>query len=136
METLAIRLKPGMDLKDELSNLVKKNKIKSGFIITCVGSLQGINIRLSDLSIYSKKENFEILSLVGTLCGDGLHLHISISDSTGKAFGGHLLNGNIIHTTAEIVLGCESSFKFKRELDKQTNFKELKIEHFKLSHFV
>ena len=127
MKFYALRLVPGSDLKNELIDFVNKNEIESGVIVTCVGSLQKAKLRLSDLSIFRKDESFEIVSLVGTLCKDGLHLHISISDYTGKTFGGHLLDGNIIHTTAEIVIGVCDEFYFKRKFDEKTGFKELSI---------
>ena len=48
---------------------------------------------------------FEIVSLTGTLSAGGSHhLHVAIADSTGAVFGGHLLAGCVVRTTAEIVL--------------------------------
>jgi uncharacterized protein len=127
MKTYSFRLKPKEDLKKKLYDFVEVHNIKAGFILTCVGSLEKINIRLSNLKIFTQIEFYEITSLVGTLCKDGLHLHIGVSDNTGKAFGGHLLNDCIIHTTAEIVIGIEDDICYKREYDNVTMFKELKI---------
>jgi len=85
MKTYALRLKPGQDLKKELVKFTIDNKIKSGFIITCVGSLRKANLRLADEE-KSKifKQKFEIVSLVGTLSQYSPHLHISLSDKKGK----------------------------------------------------
>jgi hypothetical protein len=47
----------------------------------------------------------EIVSLVGTLALDGDHLHIAVSDSTGRTIGGHLMEGSLVYTTAEIAVG-------------------------------
>jgi predicted DNA-binding protein with PD1-like motif len=47
---------------------------------------------------------FEIVSLTGTLSVGCHHLHVAIADSTGAVFGGHLLPGCVVRTTAEIVL--------------------------------
>ena len=58
---------------------------------------------------------------------DGIHLHISITDSSGKTIGGHLVDGCLIYTTAEIVIGDAKGLTFSREQDEQTGFKELKI---------
>lgn len=68
---------------------------------------------------------FEIISLTGTLSPSGPHLHISISDPSGAVFGGHLQDGSIIRTTAEIVAGELEDWEFTRELDPRTGFKEL-----------
>lgn len=124
----ALRLKPGQDLRVELEKFTKENKISAGFIITAVGSLKETNIRLADKSDMTGFEGkFEIVSLTGTLSTDGVHLHISASDSTGKTIGGHLTEGCKIYTTAEIVIGVSDEIVFSREIDAETTFKELKI---------
>ncbi len=128
MQIFALRLKPNQDLKESLKNFVGLNNIQSGFILTTVGSLKQARIRFADQN-NSKALNgkFEILSLAGTLSTSGIHLHIAISDRDGKTIGGHLDNGCIIYTTAEIVIGASEEFTFIRTVDEQTGFKELKI---------
>ncbi|WP_421657431.1 PPC domain-containing DNA-binding protein [Leptothermofonsia sp. ETS-13] len=129
IKIFALRLKPGMDLKASLWEFIQANGIQAGFILTTVGSLKRVSLRLagqSDSQIFEGK--FEIVSLVGTLSQDGLHLHISISDSEGKTIGGHLTNGSIINTTAEIVIGESHYYRFTRTVDEQTGYKELQIE--------
>jgi hypothetical protein len=49
---------------------------------------------------------FEIVSLSGTLSSSGHHVHMSIADCDGNVFGGHLMEGCLVRTTAEIVLVC------------------------------
>ena len=49
--------------------------------------------------------HYEIVSLVGTIDPDGQHhLHISISDSEGATFGGHVWSDHIIYTTGIIFI--------------------------------
>ncbi len=128
LKIYALRLKPGQDLRVELEKFTKENKISAGFIITAVGSLKETKIRLADKPDATDFEGkFEIVSLTGTLSADGVHLHISVSDSTGKTIGGHLTEGCKIYTTAEIVVGASEEIVFTREIDKETTFKELKI---------
>lgn len=127
MKTYVIRLKPGQDLKEELKNIVVSENIKAGFILTCVGSLKKAKLRLAEENIEKFDEKFEIVSLVGTLSQDGIHIHISLADKNGKVIGGHLKEDCIIHTTAEIVIGECEDCTFSRELDKNTGFKELEI---------
>ena len=55
-------------------------------------------------------------------------LHISLSNKEGKVVGGHLKEGCIIYTTAEIIIGNEDSLTFNREVDEVTTFKELVIK--------
>lgn len=69
---------------------------------------------------------FEVLSLVGTLSPEGLHLHASLGDERGAVCGGHLVRATV-HTTAEIVVGVARSLTFSREMDPGTGFKELVV---------
>ncbi len=130
--THAIRLKPGDDLRKSIEDYVKENNIAAGWIATCAGSLTKYNIRFANQKEGNRGEgHFEIVGLSGTLSTNGCHIHISISDSTGRTIGGHLLQGNIVYTTAEIVIQSNRSFIFKREKDGTTPWEELKISDVK-----
>ena len=120
------RLKNGTDLKKYIIDLAKAKSIEAGVIVSSVGSLKELNIRLSDLSTLHSKKNFEILSLNGTLSKDRVHLHICVSDEEGKVLGGHLLTECIIDTTCELVIQILDA-KFLSEFDENTGFNELKI---------
>jgi predicted DNA-binding protein with PD1-like motif len=124
----ALRLQPGADLKRGLVDFVAEQNIKAGYIITAVGSLTTCSLRYAGqsggISIHDK---FEILSLSGTLSVHGLHLHISLADGSGKTIGGHLLDGNIIYTTAEIVIGEANHLLFTRAADAETGYSELVV---------
>ena len=125
----ALRLKPHQDLKKELIAFATKEKIKAGCIVTCVGSLEQTNLRFANQSEgKTAKGHFEILSLVGTFSDKSTHLHLSIADSTGAAIGGHLLDGNLIYTTAEIVIGELTDLEFDREVDSVYGYKELAVK--------
>lgn len=124
-----IRLLPGEDLLKSLRALTDSENIRSGFILTCAGSLSSAVVRYAGSRQPVKMEKIlEIISLSGTLCPDGLHLHISVSDEDGITTGGHLMQGCIIRTTAEIVIGESPDHKFSRKPDPATGFKELVIE--------
>jgi predicted DNA-binding protein with PD1-like motif len=123
-----IRLKPGEDLKISLNNFVKEHNITAGWVLTCAGSLTNYSLRFANQQeAASDSGHFEIVSLTGTLSANGSHLHMSISDSTGKTIGGHLLDGCKIYTTAEIVIGESSELVFKREKDGTTPWEELQV---------
>lgn len=128
MKVFALRLRPGQDLRQQIEAFAKEKHIRAGFIITTVGSLRQAAIRLADQSSPMQFHGkFEIVSLVGTLGHDGVHLHISISDSNGKTIGGHLVEGCLIYTTAEIVIGEARGLVFSREQDSETGYQELWI---------
>jgi predicted DNA-binding protein with PD1-like motif len=71
--------------------------------------------------------NLGILSLSGTLSPDGPHLHIAVADSSGTVIGGHLCAGSLVRTTAELVVGLLTDWRFRRELDPVSGHAELRI---------
>lgn len=122
------RLIKGNDLKKEIEDYVIKNKI-SGVILCSVGCLSKLTIRLADgESILEKEGMFEIVSITGTLSLDGVHIHISVSDENGNTIGGHLKDGCIVNTTAEVVLHSFNDVQFSREYDEGTGYCELVIK--------
>ena len=124
-----LRLKPGEDLKKSIQHYVNNHHIQAGWMVTCVGSITNYQLRLANQPAGTTGSgHFEIVSLNGTLSQNGSHLHMSISDSTGKTIGGHLMEGNIVYTTAEIVLQSSDSLVFRREKDGSTPWEELQIE--------
>ena len=123
-----LRLRPGTDLKGEIEAYVKREQIEAGWISTCVGSLTVLQVRYANLPAADTLQvHLEIVSLTGTVSVNGSHLHISVSDSTGKTIGGHLMDGSKVYTTAEIVIGESLRHRFTREDDGSTPWTELQI---------
>lgn len=128
MRTYAFRLFRGQDLREEIDLFVKNKDITAGAILTCVGNLEKAVLRMADgENVKTYEGTFEIVSLVGTVESGNSHLHISISDTEGKTFGGHLKTGTVVGSTTEIVIGELDSISFKREYDPQTGFEELVV---------
>ncbi len=128
-KTHAFRLTPGQDLKKEIQAFVQKENIQAGWIMTCVGSLTQTHLRFANQAIGAKSNgHFEIVSLVGTVSINGSHLHLSVSDSSGQTVGGHLLEENLVYTTAEIVIGESSQLIFTRQKDGTTPWEELQVK--------
>lgn len=128
MQVHVFRLIPGQDLKKVIQSFVEGNLIEAGWILTCVGSLTSAHIRFANQPDGVVFEgHFEIVSLTGTVSINGSHLHISISDETGKTFGGHLLDNSLVYTTAEIVIGETKELIFERRDDGTTKWKELHV---------
>lgn len=123
-----LRLFPAQDLKHELQRFVQEKNIQAGCIVTCVGSLQRAALRFAgrdNTTIFEQR--FEIVSLTGTLGLDGVHLHIALSDENGVTLGGHLMDGNSVYTTAEVVIAELLDVEFRREVDPITGYKELVV---------
>jgi predicted DNA-binding protein with PD1-like motif len=129
VRTYALRLRPGDDLRQQLLAFSQANGIEAGAMMTCVGSLTDVTLRLANQEGAAHYHgHFEIVSLVGTLSATGgSHLHLSVSDSTGRTIGGHLLDGCRIYTTAEIVLSELPALTFTRETDPTFGYKELTV---------
>ncbi|MFL5809470.1 MAG: PPC domain-containing DNA-binding protein [Flavisolibacter sp.] len=125
----AFRLMPGDDLKKQIDDFVKRKKIEAGWIACAVGSLTAYHIRFANQQEGSRASgHFEILSLNGTVSLHGLHVHIILADSSGQTCGGHLLDENIIYTTAEIIIQEITDLIFLREKDGTTSWQELQVK--------
>jgi predicted DNA-binding protein with PD1-like motif len=133
MRTHAFRLTPGTDLKAELQRLTEAYALRAGCVLSCVGSLSRARLRMPGAPTAAEVvktfvEPMEILSLSGTLCPDGLHIHISLSRADGSCIGGHAVQGCIVNTTAELVIGESPQLVFRRILDPATGYNELDIQ--------
>lgn len=128
-QIFAVRMRQGMDLKKELQAIARANNFLAAYILSCVGSLQAANLRMAGAEKTRQwDEKMEILSLVGTLYKGGCHLHLCLSDSSGNCFGGHLMDGCIIYTTAEVIVGEALGLEFNRAVDPTTGYLELSIQ--------
>ena len=88
MRTFAVRLNPQDDLKLALQRLVATEEIQAGCVVSAVGGLNQAALRFAGRSVPRLfKRRFEIVSLVGTLAPNGVHLHLSIADAWGRVTG-------------------------------------------------
>ncbi len=124
----ALRLRPGQDLLLELQKLAREKRLRAAFVASCAGSCVRTSVRYANQGAASVHEgHFEIVSLTGTLASDGMHLHASFADSTGVTFGGHLMDGSLVYTTAEIVVGELEQAAYSREPDSTYGYRELVV---------
>ena len=124
MKELAFRLRRGDDLKVEIINHCKD--VDTAVILSAVGCVKHVKIRLAKAVDYLEKDDdYEIISLTGTVSKGKAHLHIGLSDDAGNCIGGHLLEGTIINTTCELVLGVLEEYESKREFDEETGYDEI-----------
>jgi predicted DNA-binding protein with PD1-like motif len=133
MHAHAFRLTPGTDLIQGLKRLTETLALRAGCILSCVGSLSHARLRMpgavGEAEVFRTfVEPMEIVSLTGTLCPDGLHVHISLARRDGACIGGHLVPGCIVNTTAELVIGELPQVAFSRPLDDATGYGELSIQ--------
>ncbi|MDW6023215.1 PPC domain-containing DNA-binding protein [Mesorhizobium sp. BAC0120] len=124
----ALRLEPGTDVLKSVQQFVADNDLKAVAIVTVVGSLTDAVIRYANQPHgTTSRGHFEIVSMVGTVEPTGAHVHLSLSDGTGAMFGGHMLPGCLVYTTAEIVLAHLEDFEFARVACPKSGYDELMI---------
>ncbi len=129
MHAIPLRLQPGDDLKQRLDRLAWESGWRAACVITCVGSLSLAKIRFANQADITTVDGpLEILGLSGTIASfGGSHLHLCVGDAKGHVIGGHLKEGSIVRTTAEVVIGVLDGFAFHRELDARTGYPELVV---------
>jgi predicted DNA-binding protein with PD1-like motif len=115
MRSIAVRLRPGADLKGELVALAARERVQAGWVLTCVGSLSQVRVRLAGGAEHATWQGaFEIVALTGTLSPDGGHLHLAVADQQGRTVGSHLAEGCTVRTTAEVVVATDDRLLFVR----------------------
>lgn len=110
-EKIIARFERGEEVHAALKEIALKENIKLASI-TAIGATDDFTIgvyKVDDKSYSEKnfKGIFEILAINGTITTkDGEyypHLHITVADDKGNAFGGHLIGANI-SVTCEMVI--------------------------------
>jgi predicted DNA-binding protein with PD1-like motif len=125
-KTFMGKLKFGGDLLEELTSVCAQNNI-------CLGRVEALGaVKKARVGFYdqqARKYDFieidkplEITKLIGNISvRDGkpmIHAHITLSDSQGKACGGHLAPGTIIFT-CEFIMNSYDGPDHIRDYDKQ-----------------
>ncbi len=129
MQAVVFRLSPATDLKAAIDECITQYNIGAAVLLSCIGSLQEVQIRFAGQAETTVLQGtFEILSLTGTLAASGWHLHIAVSDQTGRVTGGHFKSGTI-YTTCELAVGLFTGLVFSREFDPQSGYKELVVNY-------
>lgn len=128
MKTHAFRLHRGDDLRLKLEEYAQAHHIGAAALLTCVGCVSRARLRdASGVNIRSIDEHCEIVSATGTVGEERLHVHISLSREDLSTVGGHLAEGCIINTTAEVVLLEMEDLRFCAGFDPETGYDELEI---------
>lgn len=129
MKPCLLRLKPNQDIKLELLRYAQERNIKTASIVSAVGSVSSMKVRIADgKTIASDTYNREVLSLSGTLINGKIHAHIGAISTRMDVFGGHLMEGCIVHTTMEItLLDLSEDVQAERIFDSETGYDELNV---------
>lgn len=126
MTLVPIRLPPGEDLREALERACTANAITAAFVVAGIGSLIDAQLRFAGQTESTKVPGpSEILTLSGSLAEHGAHLHMSVANASGQVFGGHVVYGNIIRTTVELLIAALPDWQLLREHDAATGYAEL-----------
>ncbi|MFG6431988.1 PPC domain-containing DNA-binding protein [Roseateles sp. LYH14W] len=116
-----LRLHPGDDLRAALGTF-------TGFVIAGIGSLVQAELRFAGEPGPTHIDGpLEVLTLSGSLTPAGAHLHVSVSDASGRVLGGHVCAGCIVRTTAELLIAPLPPGSLGREFDAATGYTELAV---------
>ena len=132
MKLFSLRLHPDEDLRSALQKFAAQEQVRAGSILTCVGALKSATLRMAGATpdkqvVNTYHENFEIVSLAGTITADDCHLHIALAKENGEVIGGHLKSGSIVDVTAEVVIAEDENATYSRVMDNETGFEELLV---------
>ncbi len=128
MELIPLRLRPGDDLKQALESWIAHEGEGSAWIVSGIGSLTVAQLRLAGRTEPSVLDrDLEILTLQGSLCRSGSHIHITVADANGAVLGGHLCEGSLVRTTAEVLVARLPQWQLQRAVDPANGYRELEI---------
>jgi len=125
---LPLRLPPGADLRRALAAEAAAFAPGGCFVVSAIGSLRDPRLRLAGRDEATAwPGDFELLTLAGTLTPDGAHLHMSIAGPDGAVLGGHVVEGNTVRTTVEVLLCRPAGWTLSRAPDAATGYAELRV---------
>ena len=130
---IAIRLSPGTDVLEGILDTCKKYMIKDGIIMSALGSWRKVTFcNPTDLPNGKKGYGepivlegvYEVVNLAGMICHDTdgnilPHVHLTLSDEKGNAYGGHILPGCEVLLTTDIVIGSFTGIEMGRRFDEE-----------------
>jgi len=131
---IAVRFEPEEDIYLKLLETCKRHGILNGVIVTGIGSLKKARF-LNPIPLPHKKAGYgysdvieldgpiELISMNGMISHENsevlIHVHCSFSDSEGNGYGGHLIEGNIVLLTTDIIITEIKGIDMTRKVDAE-----------------
>ena len=105
-----VRMKSGEDVLESIRQAVRENNIRTGAILSGVGSVTRYHLHVVKTTnlppgdvFFGDEGPYDILSITGLVIDGRVHAHITLSD-TEQALGGHLEPGCRVLTFAIAVI--------------------------------
>jgi predicted DNA-binding protein with PD1-like motif len=141
------KLKMGVDLLEGIQELAKKERIRTGVILSGIGALKKAtfrNLKMLPLDLKVEKQHrlyfeleqpMEVVSLTGWMAtkngGDlEVHAHFSASaviEDKVVTLGGHLIPGIITSVKVVVVIGVIEETNIRAGLDSRINQMDVKF---------
>lgn len=131
---MLLELNRGELFIESIQKVCEENNILNGVVLSAMGSLDGARyfapVRKPEKKFpygYSDptilEGPIELIGATGIICHSDnnevlLHVHVSLADSNGNGFAGHLIEGNKALFTIDIVLLEIDGLNFKRRFDE------------------
>jgi len=129
LKEIVFRLRRGEDLLLGIRAAAEKHGLSAAYVGCCVGCVLKARVRdAGGVSLREIDEPMEIVSLTGTVSQERCHLHVAFSKEDLSTVGGHLLEGCLINTTAEIALCPLPQYRFGAVWDEETGYHELDVQ--------
>ena len=124
-KVMVARLKHQKDLLEGLNDIVNKEKIKNGIILTGIGSVTNFHIHVVDNKTFPSENLFikkdipaDVTNITGYIIDGRVHAHLTLSDEH-LAIGGHLEPGTNVFTFCVITIAVlDDNTSLKRFDDK------------------
>ena len=126
MKMICKRLRRGDDLLRSIEKIAQEEQLELAVILSAVGCVSRGRVRdASGVTVRDINEDCEIVSATGTVSRKRCHIHVSFSKEDLSTVGGHLMEGCIINTTCELVLGVVDGWHCGVEQDEETGYDEI-----------
>jgi predicted DNA-binding protein with PD1-like motif len=149
-DVLFVRFRPGEDLFQEMTNVVKEKGIQRATILSGIGSLCDVAFRdlktgitlpvnVDKTNLMEEYGPFELLTLEGNIVplmgtfgdmkeGDPvIHLHCTLGMSYGGLFGGHLFKATVF-TTTELFMAVVKKSQVQKKQSTVTGLTEMRTD--------
>ena len=128
MRTIALRLRPGADLKAELLALAARERVQAGWVLTCVGSLSQVRVRLASGTEHGTWQGaFEIVASPAPCRRTAATCTWRWPTTRAAPSAATSPRVCTVRTTAEVVLAADDRLVFAREHDPATGYDELVV---------
>ena len=134
---ITMRFEPGREVMSSLTEVCRENGLNNGMILGGIGSLAKA-VFCNPIAKADEKSGYgygapmilegaiEVISISGMICqgNEGeilVHAHAAFSDKDGKGYAGHLLEGNIVLKTVDLIVAKIEGIHMGRRWDDYLN---------------